>query len=108
MSQAGSDQILPLGDCLLDLSRGLLLRNGTPVPLRPKAFALLTHLAANAGRVVGKSDLIAAVWSGIFVTEDSLTQAVRELRKALADEGQQTNRVCNWLCLVKVEKPAHP
>src|SRR5262245_28379882 len=92
MSQAGSGQVLALGDCQFDRSRGLLLRNDEPVPLRPKAFALLDHLAANCGRVVGKSDLIAAVWPGVFVTEDSLTQAVRELRKALADDDQRTVR----------------
>jgi TolB-like protein/Tfp pilus assembly protein PilF len=92
MSQAGSGQVLTLGDCLFDRSRGLLLRNDEPVALRPKAFALLGHLAANCGRVVGKADLIAAVWPGVFVTEDSLTQAVRELRKALADEEQRTVR----------------
>lgn len=92
MSQAGSQQVLSLGDCLLDLSRGLLLRNGAPVALRPKAFALLVHLAANAGRVVTKSDLIAAVWPDVFVTEDSLTQAVRELRKALREEGEGSIR----------------
>ena len=92
MSQTGSEQVLALGDCQFDRSRGLLLRNHEPVPLRPKAFALLDHLAANCGRVVCKSDLIAAVWPGVFVTEDSLTQAVRELRKALADDDQVTIR----------------
>src|SRR5215510_3585326 len=92
MSQAGSGQVLTLGDCQFDRSRGLLLRNDELVPLRPKAFALLDHLAANCGRVIGKSDLIAAVWPGIFVTEDSLTQAIRDLRKALADDDQRTIR----------------
>src|SRR5262245_6561085 len=92
MSQAGSGQVLTLGDCQFDRSRGLLLRNDELVPLRPKAFALLDHLAANCGRVIGKSDLIAAVWPGVFVTEESLTQAVRELRKALADDDQRTVR----------------
>jgi len=92
MSRAGSEQVLALGDCLFDRSRGLLLRKDEPVALRPKAFALLDHLAAHSGRVVGKSDLIAAVWPGVFVTEDSLTQCVRELRKALADDDQRTVR----------------
>ena len=92
MPQTRSEPCLALGECLFDISRGLLLRNGTPVPLRPKAFALLTYLAANAGRVVGKSDLMAAVWPGVFVTEDSLTQAVRELRRALSEDGEGTIR----------------
>ena len=92
MAQTGSEQGLTLGSCRFDQSRGLLLRDGEAVFLRPKAFALLTHLATNAGQVVSKSDLIAAVWPGVFVTEDSLTQAVRELRKALADDSQRIIR----------------
>lgn len=89
MSRAGS---LVLGDCRLDLSRGLLLRGDATVPLRPKAFQLLSHLADNAGRVVAKADLMNAVWPDVFVTEDSLTQAIREVRKALGDDAQTTVR----------------
>lgn len=92
MSREGPEDSLVLGECLLDRRRGLLLRDGAPVALRPKAFALLRHLADNAGRVVDKSELMAAVWPDVFVTEDSLTQAVRELRKGLGDEAAQMVR----------------
>ncbi|MBN9550745.1 MAG: winged helix-turn-helix domain-containing protein, partial [Alphaproteobacteria bacterium] len=88
MGEAGSQGILHVGACQLDLERGLLLRDGTAVPLRSKAYSLLAHLARNAGKVVTKSDLIGAVWGNIVVTEDSLTQAVRDIRKALADDDQ--------------------
>ncbi len=79
---------LALGSCELDLARGLLLCDGKPVALRSKAFDLLTYLSRNVGRVATKSELMSAVWPDVFVTEDSLTQAVRELRKALQDESQ--------------------
>jgi DNA-binding winged helix-turn-helix (wHTH) protein/tetratricopeptide (TPR) repeat protein len=92
MPQKAAEQCLALGECQFDASRGLLLRNGAEVPLRPKAFALLAHLAANAGRVVGKSELIETVWPETIVTEDSLTQAVREVRKALGEKGQDAIR----------------
>ncbi|WP_292339496.1 winged helix-turn-helix domain-containing protein [Mesorhizobium sp.] len=88
MAESASQGVLQLGDCQLDLERGLLLRDGTAVPLRSKAFSLLSYLARNDGKVVTKSDLISAVWGNIAVTEDSLTQAVRDIRKAL-DDGDQ-------------------
>jgi len=88
MGETGSQGILHVGACQLDLERGLLLRDGTAVPLRSKAYSLLAHLARNTGKVVTKSDLISAVWGNIVVTEDSLTQAVRDIRKALADDDQ--------------------
>ncbi|WP_192244636.1 winged helix-turn-helix domain-containing protein [Mesorhizobium silamurunense] len=88
MAESASQGVLQLGDCQLDLERGLLLRDGAAVPLRSKAFSLLSYLARNDGKVVTKSDLISAVWGNIAVTEDSLTQAVRDIRKALDDNNQ--------------------
>jgi DNA-binding winged helix-turn-helix (wHTH) protein/TolB-like protein/tetratricopeptide (TPR) repeat protein len=76
-----------IGDCLLDLDAGRLLRGGDPVHLRAKTFALLRHLARNPGRVVGKDELLATLWPAVTVTEDVLTQSVRELRVALGAGG---------------------
>jgi DNA-binding winged helix-turn-helix (wHTH) protein/TolB-like protein len=71
----------------LDLVRGRLLCDEGDVPLRPKSFALLSHLVRNAGRVVSKDELLSAVWPDVIVTEDSLTQCVHEVRRALGLEG---------------------
>jgi TolB-like protein/Tfp pilus assembly protein PilF len=85
-------QVFTIGGFTLDLRKGILHRGNVPVPLRPKAHALLTHLAQNMGRIVPKTELMDAVWSGIYVTEDSLTQSIREIRKALGDENQELVR----------------
>src|SRR3954463_12513261 len=79
--------ILHFYEFALDFDRGLLLKNGAAVTLRRKAFELLLHLAKRAGRVVPKTELMDAVWPDVIVTEDSLTQAVREIRKALGAAG---------------------
>lgn len=77
----------------LDLARGALRTvDGAEVPLRPKSFALLRHLAENAGQVVDRDALMQAVWPGIIVTDDSITQCVREIRRVLGDETQQLLR----------------
>jgi DNA-binding winged helix-turn-helix (wHTH) protein/tetratricopeptide (TPR) repeat protein len=65
--------------------RRTLTRLGEKIPLAPKTFDVLLYLVANAGRVVLKQDLIAAVWPGAFVEESNLTQHIFGLRKALAD-----------------------
>lgn len=72
-----------IGAHQLDLDRGLLCRDGQPVHLRAKTFALLCHLARHAGRVVPKAELLDAVWPDVTVTEDSLTQAIHDLRQVL-------------------------
>ena len=73
------------GSFTLDLAQGTLRRGAEPVFLRPKAYTILAHLAENTGRVVPKSELMDAAWPGIFVTEDSLTQSIREIRKTLGE-----------------------
>ena len=76
------------GPFALDMSRAQLTCSGVPVALRPKTLALLSYFTAHPGRVVSKDELLAAVWPGVVVTDDSLSQCVRELRTALGDDGQ--------------------
>lgn len=64
---------------------GTLRGVSEPLFLRPKAFALLSHLARNMGRVVPKSELMDVVWPGVYVTEDSLKS-----RKVPGDEMVRT------------------
>ncbi|WP_342362644.1 tetratricopeptide repeat protein [Terrarubrum flagellatum] len=72
---------------VLDLARGRLLSpEAQEIPLRPKAFDLLTALAMAEGRPMTKAELLDTVWANIHVTEDSLFQAVRDARRAIGDE----------------------
>lgn len=71
----------------LDPRAGRLFRAGEEVALRPKAFALLACLVRNRGRIVGRDELLTAVWPDVIVTDDSLTQCVHELRRAFGAEG---------------------
>jgi DNA-binding winged helix-turn-helix (wHTH) protein len=82
------DKRLPRpGETILDLARGTLHRGGRLVMLRPKTFEILAFLAGKAGQVVGKEELLQGVWPGLAVTEDSITQGIRDVRRSLAEEG---------------------
>lgn len=74
-----------IADHDLDLQRGTLVQDGVPVHLRAKTFALLSYFARNVGRVIGKDELLAAIWPDVIVTEDSLTQAIGDLRRVLGN-----------------------
>src|SRR2546423_14662071 len=80
------------GAFALDHDREQLSRDGQPVTLRPKTFALLAYLADRAGHIVPKQELLDTLWPGLVVTDDSLTQAVSELRCALGDREQKLIR----------------
>jgi len=63
-----------------------LTRNGSPVPLAPKAFELLVFLVQNQGRLVTKDQIMQAVWPGSFVEDANLTVSISVLRRALGEK----------------------
>ena len=77
------------GDFTLDLARGCVLKGIQEVKLRPKVYETLKYLVQHPGRLIGKQELMQAVWPDAFVTDDSLVQCTLELRRALDDRDQQ-------------------
>ena len=75
---------------VVDLDRHALLdAAGGRVDLRPQALDLLCLLARHAGETVDKRRLLDEVWPGLVVTDDSLVQAVGDIRRAIGDERHQ-------------------
>lgn len=62
---------------------------GRTVKVEPKAMAVLLYLADRAGQVVSREALLGQVWPGVVVGDDSLTQVIIKLRKALGDDPDQ-------------------
>src|SRR3989442_647241 len=69
----------------LDPQRYELHHAGVLVPLRPKVFQVLAYLVAQHDRVVGKEELLEALWPGQFVGDVGLNTYIMEVRKALGD-----------------------
>lgn len=69
-----------------------MLKGGKEIKLRPKVYETLKYLVEHPGRLIGKQELIQAVWPDAFVTDDSLVQCTVELRRALADHDQHLLR----------------
>jgi DNA-binding winged helix-turn-helix (wHTH) protein len=74
------------GGFTLNLARQALLRGETEIPLRAKTFAVLQHLVARAGTLATKDELLDTAWPDAVVTQDTLTQSIVELRRALGDK----------------------
>lgn len=73
----------------LDLENQCLWRGEEPLEIKPKAFALLTHLQRNHGRLVTKNELIQAVWPDTHVGDAVLTVTVKQLRDLVGDDPRQ-------------------
>jgi DNA-binding winged helix-turn-helix (wHTH) protein len=66
-----------------------VFKAGEEIKLRPKVYETLKYLVEHPGRLIGKQELMQAVWPDAFVTDDSLVQCTLELRRALGDRSQQ-------------------
>ncbi len=74
------------GPFQLDPPERLLLCDGQPVSLTPKAFDLLLVLVDRSGHLVEKEELLRIVWPGSFIEEGNLAVTISLLRKALNDD----------------------
>src|SRR4051812_1562186 len=84
---------LELPDRVVDFRREEVRgRDGARIELRPRAFGVLKRLAAADGALVTKDELLADCWPGVIVTEDSLTQCISEIRRALGEGGRELIR----------------
>jgi DNA-binding response OmpR family regulator len=55
--------VLSAGDLKLDPASRKVWVNDEPADLTPREFVLLEYLIRNAGRVIGKSELLDHVWA---------------------------------------------
>ena len=80
--------IYRFGEFTLDVDQRILLRDGKPLPLTPKAFDTLLLLVENSGRIVDKEVLMKRLWPDTFVEETNLTFNIQQLRKTFGDEAR--------------------
>ncbi|MEC9433640.1 MAG: winged helix-turn-helix domain-containing protein [Pseudomonadota bacterium] len=78
-------ETIRFGPFRLSPAERLLTREGAPVELGGRTLDLLIALVARANDVVGKRELMAAVWPDVIVEETSLRFHVTTLRRALGD-----------------------
>ena len=67
ISQNTTDEILDLGELVINRASRNVILNGKLVDLRPREFDLLTHMAANPGRVYTRDQLLHDVWGFEYI-----------------------------------------
>jgi len=83
-----SHDILQFGPFAFEASKSRLIREGVEVHLTPKAAAVLGYLLQRPGELITKDEFLEVVWEGVFVREESLTQAISYIRQMLGDSAQ--------------------
>ena len=80
--------IYVFGNYELDTQLYELRHAGRPRKLEPQAFNVLAYLIAHRSRVVTKQELLDRLWPNHSVSESTLTQRLRAVRKAVGDDGR--------------------
>ncbi len=80
----------------VDVARRVVELDGVSQHLEPQAFDLLAYLLAHRDRVVPKPELLDEVWGDQFVSESSLTTRIKEVRRAVGDDGARQSIVRNY------------
>jgi DNA-binding response OmpR family regulator len=76
-----------LGDLTVDLAGHRLLRDGVPVPVKPKVFELLAFLLRHPGQVFSREQLLEHVWGYDYAGETRTVDVhVHWLRSAIEPE----------------------
>jgi DNA-binding winged helix-turn-helix (wHTH) protein/TolB-like protein/Tfp pilus assembly protein PilF len=86
-------QFYELGPFRIDVANRLLLRDGEPLPLTPKAVDTLLALVQHSGQVLNKEELMKLVWPDTVVEEGNLTQNIYLLRKTLSEGSNGRNYI---------------
>lgn len=79
-------QIYRFEDVEVNLSNGCLKRGESQLHLRRKSLQVLVYLIQQRERLVSKDELVENVWQEAAVTDDTIVQCVKEIRRALGDD----------------------
>jgi predicted ATPase len=97
IDSACDDAVYAFNDYVFDASSGRLSHRGTPRALEPKVASFLSFMLANAGRLVRREELRAALWPERSATDDSLNYVVSRARQALSHCDRPAFVLCRGL-----------
>lgn len=92
-SSAGRRPCLQVGSWRVDADANELDDGRRTARVEPKVMQVLVALAAAAGQVLSREELLARVWPDVVVGDEVLTQTIIKLRKALGDDSRSPSYI---------------
>lgn len=84
------------GRSVVDVPARWVEHDGEARHLEPQAFDLLAYLIEHRNRVIPKEELLDEVWGDQFVSESALTTRIKEVRRAVGDDGTRQVIIKNF------------
>jgi DNA-binding winged helix-turn-helix (wHTH) protein len=78
--------MIRFGSFQIEARTWLLTKDGQSVDLSPRLVEILAHIVSRGGEIVTKDELLDKFWAGVNVSENTLTRAIADIRKAIGDD----------------------
>jgi DNA-binding winged helix-turn-helix (wHTH) protein len=78
--------MIRFGSFQIDPRTWLLTEDSEPVDLSPRLVEILGFIVSRAGQIVTKEELLEKFWPDVNVTENTLTRAIADIRKAIGED----------------------
>ncbi len=78
--------MIRFGSFQIDTRTWLLTQDGNPIDLSPRLVEILAFIVGRGGEIVTKDELLEKFWPDVHVTENTLTRAIADIRKAIGDD----------------------
>jgi DNA-binding winged helix-turn-helix (wHTH) protein len=95
----GNGWIYRCDDLVIEPRAHRLERDGRPLQVEPKAYAVLLALLQQAGTVIDRNTLLDTAWGHRNVTPGVLSRVISQLRHALDDSPAQPRYIATVNCL---------
>ena len=82
--------VYEISDITIDTARAKVYKAGKEIILTALEYRLLLIFARNKGQILGRSQLLEALWdvAGDFVNDNTLTVYIKRLREKIGDDPQ--------------------
>src|SRR5690606_35745398 len=75
-----------IGDCEVRADDGTVSTASGLRRLGPRPMAVLLALAEQPGKVFSREELMARVWTGLVISDETLSRCISDVRQALDDD----------------------
>jgi DNA-binding winged helix-turn-helix (wHTH) protein len=81
--------VIRFGPFQIDARTWSLSRGSDPVDLSPRLVEILAAIVEKNGEIVTKDELLDRFWPGVNISENTLTRAIADIRKALGEHASE-------------------
>jgi len=87
------EEVISIGDLVIDARRHKVTRAGTVLNLTPKEFSLLRFLASSDGDIVSRTEIVEKVWDINFDTGTNVVDVMMRRLRAKVDDPFETKLI---------------